>query len=222
MSSGASCFIALEGIDGAGKTAVANGLVSALISADYDAKLICRTTPSKFATATKRLMIIGDLLWNYPPDLDIEELGDQHLISLMASWFHLFEKSVIQPELIAGKIIVVDPWINKYLARFLVKKRDWALDLFAGLVMPDVTILLDVEPELAAIRKSNYRNTETNSRGSPSLSEFVNFQRQVRRKLLTLQGDDWLIIDAKPELQTNVDTILRQLKDHREFKMRVK
>ncbi|NVD73480.1 thymidylate kinase [Duganella sp. BJB1802] len=211
------CFVAVEGIDGSGKTSLAESLVSALISADYNAKLICRTTPSKFPSATERLREIGDFLWNYPSNLDIEELGDRHLISLMASWFYLFENCVIRPELASGKIVVVEPWINKYLARFLVKKQSWVLNLFADLPVPDITILLDVEPEIAGMRKSAYRNTETNSRGSTSLVQFVDFQHEVRLKLLNLSSDKWLVIDAKHELKKNVDAILQQLTNCLEY-----
>ena len=200
------CFVSVQGIDGAGKTTVARRIVEDFNRSGVSVEYVHRLSVPDSNEASERLRLIGDLLWNYPSGLKVADLGDHHLVFLMASWYHLFDKFVITPALRSGRIIITDQWVDKYLARFRVKGLDWVGGIFDSLTVPDVTLLLDVPPEVAAARKFSYRATETNA-DDCSHSQFLDFQGKVRHQLTVACKSNWQVIDANRSLESVIESV---------------
>lgn len=200
-------FVSIQGIDGAGKTSIARQIVENLNRKGTVVKYVHRLSVPDSHEAAERLHLIGSLLWNYPAGLKVAELGDRHLVFLMASWYHLFDKFVVVPALQRGRILITDHWVDKYLARFHVKDLGWAVGAFDSLTEPDLTLLLDVSPEVAAGRKFSYRATETNS-DDRSLGQFTDFQSKVRHQLMNACKSNWQVIDADGPFESVVESVL--------------
>jgi dTMP kinase len=141
---GAGKLLVLEGIDGAGTTTQARRLVAALAARGHVAHLTREPSDGP----------IGRLLRDF--------LGGQHApvdATTMALLFaadradHLARE--VEPALARGALVVSDRWYHSSLAyQGADEERDWILELNARARRPDLTILLDVEPELAAARRA--------------------------------------------------------------------
>jgi dTMP kinase len=189
-------FVCLEGIDGAGKTYLAQQLTEHLKNEGISALFLSRTVLPTYPAAAERMRAIANLLWEYTPEGRIQTLGDRHLILLMASWFDLFDRWVVQPALQHHQIVITDQGAYKYIARFHVKGHWYVDSLFESLTRPDRVLLLTVEPERAAMRKESYRPTECNSRVIGDRTAFVSFQELVADQLASLRDHTWVEIDA--------------------------
>ncbi len=205
-----SRFICIEGIDGAGKTSVAQALVKRLKNEGITAILANRNTICADTHASTRLSILANLLWEYAPETPLQDLGDHHLIHLMASWFYLFDKVVIKKELKEGHIVISDQWVYKYIARFRAKSSDLAEELFSQLTIPNEVIMLTLPPEVAGRRKSNRKWTDTDCINSAPTS-FVNFQNKVANELLKMQSSYWHTVDSEQSVELIVDEVMEIL-----------
>jgi thymidylate kinase len=157
-------FIAVEGIDAAGKSTVAAELVEHLTNAGADAVLLSRRTAPALAGGgypEQHLRSLAALIWDYPPTARTSVLGFNHWSQLLASWFHAVDEVVLGPLLAAGCHIVADSWCGKYIARFAVTVglAD-AQRPFVGLREADPVLWLDVSPQLCADRRETLRATE--------------------------------------------------------------
>lgn len=179
-------FLVIDGMDGAGKTTAARLLAESL-ARDFRSTVLGRTTRSvDDPQVTERLHVLADLLWNYPANTDVRRFGREHLISLMASWFHLFGRLVVVPALQQFEVVVVEPWYFRYIARFAAEGIDCS-GFFEGMVKPDLVCLFKIEPEEALRRKGGrIRATERGGATSDCVddsAQFVRFQNDVAAQM---------------------------------------
>jgi thymidylate kinase len=217
-------LVCFEGIDGSGKSTLAETLVLHLRSEKRDAVLVTRQSTPIDRAAAERLSLLRQMLWDYPTSCRIRHLGDRHLIALMSSWFHLFDRCVIQPELRAGRIVITDLWTNKYIARFRLKKSFQAEPYFEGLTNPDLILFLKVSPSLALARKGTPKLTETGMSDIeyPNQSDaFIRYQQKVALELESLHKSNWLVIEASEAPGEIVQHIMnsQKMKNHLNLKM---
>ena len=130
------------------------------------------------------------MLWRPQNPAELVDVGDDHLWYLFLAWLSLFDRTLVGPLVASGNLVVTDMWWPKYLARFSLKP------LFPPRVLhlvkesfrkPELTIQLDLEPEIALARKHVLKPTECGHIegfcGERSHS-FVSYQQQVRERLL--------------------------------------
>ena len=149
MSSTKGLLIAIEGIDGAGKTTLAKGIVSSLrkegIPADY--------------TMEPTRELIGNLIRSLP-----DEYRDGRIEALLyaADRIHHYEK-YIKPRLEAGIIVVVDRYIHSSIAYqgALGAPIHWIKTLNSQVKYPDLAFYIDVTVDLALSRISNSGRRKT-------------------------------------------------------------
>lgn len=109
--------------------------------------------------------------------------------------------TLIAPALNAGKVVISDRFLASSVAyqgqgRDLGSKEIRDLSLWAtGGLVPNLTVLLDLDPELAWERQNR---DETRDAPDRMEREGLDFQRKVRAQFLRLaEGDDtWLVVDA--------------------------
>ncbi|HUH53083.1 MAG TPA: dTMP kinase [Microbacteriaceae bacterium] len=188
-------FITFEGGDGAGKTTQAALLEKWLIGRGHSVVRTREPGGTDLGVKIRNILLHGD-----------ETVFDKAEALLYAADRAQHVSALVRPALSAGKIVVQDRYIDSSLAyqgagRVLETDQvrdlnEWATD---GL-WPDLTILLDLEPGLAAARRSD--------RGSDSdriEREKLDFHAAVREGFLKLAKDNLdrtLICDAKlPEDQ---------------------
>ncbi|WP_300730248.1 thymidylate kinase [Pseudomonas sp.] len=180
-------LIAFEGTDGAGKSTTARAVYDRVCGFHPRLSFIDKNRPPVTTGYTEFHMArIREILWDYPEDAPLEQLGDRHWLNLIAAWFQATDYAAIRPLMENGTSCITDGWYYKYLARFLLKDStiaDEALAVFTTIKKPDAIIFLDVDPIIAAQRKGAFRLSESGAYDGGDedrLKSFIDYQNRVR------------------------------------------
>ena len=184
-------FISFEGIDGCGKTTQAMDLAETLEMDNYDVVYV--REPGRTATGEK----IRDLLL----DKENTDIVDECELLLYEASRAQLVKEVIQPALDRHAVVICDRFYDSTYAyqagargldADLVKRAN---ELGSCGLAPDITILLDVDPELA------HKRSKFERRGQEDRieAEGLKFQESVRQGYLDLakqESDRIHVIDG--------------------------
>jgi thymidylate kinase len=196
-------LIVFEGTDGAGKSTVARATYDKVSETYSELKFIDKNRPpvpsgySEFHMARMR-----EILWDYPDDAPLEQLGDRHWLNLIAAWFQATDYAAVRPLMESGVSCIADGWYYKYLARFLLKDSSLAgeaISIFSAIRKPDAVIFLDVDPVLAAERKGAFRLSESGAYDGGDddrLKSFIKYQKRVRSSYEQCGLSSWVKIDT--------------------------
>lgn len=196
-------FIAFEGTDGAGKSTIARAAFDKILESHSRINYIDKNRPPVSSGYTEfHMSRIREVLWDYPDNAPLDQLGDKHWISLISAWFHATDHAAIRPLIDSGISCIADGWHYKYLARFLLKNRELAeeaLTIFSTIRKPDAVIFLDVDPILAAQRKGSLRLSESGAYDGGNedrLNSFIAYQNKVRSSYEQCGLANWVRIDT--------------------------
>ncbi len=158
-------FIAFEGIDGAGNTTHSRMTVEWLRSLGFDAVLT--KEPSSEGE-------IGRLIRRYLK-VELPHPAIDALLFAADRVEHVYR--VVLPALDSGKIVVCDRYVESSIAYQSAQGLEvgWVKSLNRFAPQPDLTIILDVEPETALKRKGAIASEKF---------ERIEFLSEVRRRLL--------------------------------------
>ncbi|KAJ3197116.1 hypothetical protein HK101_005856 [Irineochytrium annulatum] len=151
-------FITLEGGEGSGKTTMIGRIGSYF--EERGIPYVVTREPGGIEIAEKIRSIILDPLHT------AMDARTEALLYAAARSQHLAEK--VEPALKAGKAVICDRFVDSSLvyqgyARGLGIENVWAINRFAiGDLMPDVTLYLDIEPELGLARIDAHDGREVN------------------------------------------------------------
>jgi len=199
-------LITIEGLDGAGKTTVANALATRLAERGVEVTLL--REPGGVPAAERIRALVKD------PEARIGARAEALLYA--AARAQLVEEA-IEPMLAAGTWVLVDRFVDSSLAyqgagRGLGIGPVRDVNVFAtGGLAPDRTLLLEIEPALGRAR--------TSTRGEPvdrlELERDEFFQRiaAAYRELADQDPDRFRVIDATRSPDTVVDEALRAIED---------
>jgi dTMP kinase len=201
-------LITIEGLDGAGKTTVANALAARLAERGLEVRLL--REPGGVPAAERIRALVKD------PEARIGARAEALLYA--AARAQLVEEA-IEPLLAAGSWVLLDRFVDSSLAyqgagRGLGVGPVRDVNLFAtGGLRPDRTLLLEIEPALGRAR--------TTTRGEPvdrlELERDEFFQRiaAAYRELADQDPDRFRVIDATRSPNAVVDDALRAIEDLR-------
>ncbi|EIU6784210.1 hypothetical protein L5164_003780 [Vibrio parahaemolyticus] len=196
-------FISIEGIDGSGKSTIANELVTRLPNTVLISKDVSSFIQDSFVKG--QLNNIKKSLWDYPKDQDILKLGSYHWLLLIASWYAALGEQIEKEYLIKGINVIADGWHYKYISRFLLKSEfadDMLIELFKPILSPDKVILLDLSPHVAFDRKKAFTINPSESGAADGFDSskgdgFVTYQGLVRGNYIDLaKANCWEIIQS--------------------------
>ncbi|MBI4509372.1 MAG: dTMP kinase [Deltaproteobacteria bacterium] len=143
-------LIVLEGIDGAGTTTQAERLVLALRASGRDAHLTRQPSGGPIGR------LLRDFLLGEHAPVDPTTMA---LLFAADRADHLSRE--VEPALRRGAIVVSDRWYHSSLAyQGAETDFDWVLTINARARRPDLTVLLEVPVELAAMRRKVARRQE--------------------------------------------------------------
>jgi dTMP kinase len=186
-------FVVLEGIDGAGKTTIANMLVRELTEMGFKVTYTYEPTDSEIVNIVKTN-------FNYlrDPFIDALTFALDRLIHV---------KSKILPALEEGQIVVSDRYYYSSVAYqgAMGAPIEWVLEVNKWALRPDIAIYLDVDPEIALERKQS-----TSSR----FSEFekLELEYKVREIYLKLASMGLLVlVDASRSIEEVYDDVRRHV-----------
>ena len=185
-------FISLDGIDGGGKSTQIELLANWLISQGHRVQTHRDPGSTKLGSAVREILLHRE---------DIPLANTTEMLLYMAARAQLVAEN-IQPALLAGETIVCDRYL---LANVVYQGSAGGLDVedlwrvgkiaTAG-CMPDVTIVLDIDPEVAASRIQ---------RGQDRLEKRgVEYFQKVRKGFidqLPRCGGTTAMIDASSDIQ---------------------
>jgi len=173
----------LEGIDGSGKTTIANMLVEKLSELGYLAAYTYEPTNSE---------LIGLVLTKYG------DLRDPHVDALLFALDRLLHvKTTIKPLLEKGFVVVGDRYLYSSIAYQAAygAQLDWVMEVNKWALKPDLAIYLDVEPEIALRRKAGKQSR------FPEFEQLI-FLKKVREVYLYMVSLGLLVkIDASRRLE---------------------
>ncbi len=195
-------FITLEGPDGGGKSTQIELTTRFLQEKGYD--VVCTREPGGTLSAEKIRAIVLD------PDTPIYSLTET-LLYLAARAEHI--QGLIAPALEQGKVVICDRYsdstlVYQGLVRGLGLEKVKALnDLVVDGLTPDLTILLDAEPNRLLLRRDTRGVTDRFE------NEGLAFQEKVRDGFVTLaklEPERIKVVDAL-QGQAEVQEVIQKL-----------
>ncbi|MDR3190379.1 MAG: dTMP kinase [Lactobacillaceae bacterium] len=196
----AGTFISFEGPDGAGKTSVLNAIIDKLTPL-YGADLLLTREPG--GTNNKIAETIRDLVLSpeYP------EMDPRTEVLLFAASRRQHVVQTLQPAIAAGKLVITDRYVDSSIAYqgagreigvgAVTDVNAFAIEGF----LPDLTIYLDVRPEVGLERINTTRTDEINRLDMDALS----FHQRVSgeyHQLAKQNPERYMVINAEQPLDT--------------------
>ncbi|RMH44594.1 MAG: dTMP kinase [Deltaproteobacteria bacterium] len=177
-------LIALEGIDGAGTTTQARRLAGALATDGWPVHLTRQPSDGPIGR------LLRDLLAGAHAPVDRVTMA---LLFAADRADHLHRE--VTPALARGAVVISDRWYHSSLAyQGGADARDWVRTINRHARAPDLTIFLEVRPEVAAARRAAAGRAE-------ELYDRLDTQRQIaanyRDVLAELDGERIEIVDGE-------------------------
>jgi dTMP kinase len=199
-------FVSVEGIDGSGKSAQSERLAAALRKMEFHV-IKTKEPDGGMIGVEVRSILVADL------PVRLSHLEEMLLISA-ARANHV--TNVIRPALDDGSWVVSDRYVDSTYA-FQVHETGVPEQLFlaitsevVGDTMPDLTFVLDIEPDIAL-----HRRTARGADVSDDPSEITRDFARIRSGLLTLARREpgrCRVIDASRSEEEVADLILAEVK----------
>lgn len=192
----------MEGIDGSGKSTLA-ALVARALDPDRPAPAGKKHLAAADPGTEERAEGLRRLIWSSDESAG-DTCGAAHWILLIASWYAALSR--LRPDLRdRDTVTVMDGWYYRNIAKTLVREpldARWVESLFAPVPEPDLTVLLDVRPEVAWSRRDGFKDTEIgrwDGYDGPAREAFHAYQSVIRRELLRMAADrGWLVLAPDP------------------------
>ena len=198
---GSGYFIAFEGGEGAGKSTQEALLAQALVERG---RSVVRTREPGGTPAGEQ---IRNVLLS--PEFDGLDARAEALLFAASRGEHVAR--IIRPALGRGDVVICDRYIDSSVAyqgygRDLGVQRVRDLSLWAtGGLLPDLTVVLDVDPEVGLARFEQRDRLE---------AEPIDYHRSVRAGFLALDAaepDRYLVLDARGDQRTIAAEILARV-----------
>jgi thymidylate kinase len=201
-------IVAIEGIDGAGKSHVCKLLVNQLEARGVSGRLLERNSVKLDDEFSDRLLSnLRSIIWPGDPEPQSDPLGTHFYLYLLAAWFVALKKYV---SLMPRGVHVMDGSYFRVVAKAHLRGGldiNWLQSLFAASLQPDLVLLLDVDPAVAWKRRPSFKATELgrwDGFGTDPEEAFCMYQNAIRKVLLHFAAErGWVVIsqtaDSPPE-----------------------
>ena len=189
-------FITLEGIEGSGKTTQINNIDRFLEKKGHDCVITREPGGTKIGRKIRSIL------------LDPENKGMEPMAELLLYFSDRVQhvETVINPALSEGKTVICDRFFDATLV-YQGYERGLDLDLITGLhemtvdgLKPDITILLDLLPEIGLSRAWEQIDNGSRSGGETRFEkETLSFHEKIRAgylELARLEPKRFRVIDA--------------------------
>ena len=224
-------FVVLEGLDASGKTAV-----SKMIEKKLSKWKVYSIVKREYFEISEDIYYENDYIMNFQKKLNelawkqdadkllcympVNTLGFIH-----AAWYEMFYLKYILDAKTRYDVILVDGWWYKTFARIMVTSDyhyKCVIALAPFLPCGDVTIFLDVEPEIAwNRRKGEFNKFERGLQNdvlgyemeiSSPFRQFVSFQKKTKKNILKILPKDFIQIETShKDINQVTDVIVNKI-----------
>jgi dTMP kinase len=165
-------FIGIEGLDGSGKSTQAKLLTKKLCKEGYDAVFTAEPSKGKIGCFIRKRLFDKERM---PPSVEALLFAADRLEHVQC---------VIVPALQAGKIVISDRYVYSSLAYqgCAGLSLDWIETINANAQKPDLSIFIDVAPEIVLKRLKRKKSVMENLQTQQRVQEI--YQRYVEKGLL--------------------------------------
>jgi dTMP kinase len=185
-------LVAFEGIDGSGKSSAAQAVAEALTQLGHDIVATREPGGTEPGREIRRLLLDSD-----------HQLSPETELLLMCADRAEHMSRVIGPALAAGSIVITDRFAGStrayqgYGLGLDLTVVDAAVSIATGGIIPDLTILFDVDPAIAYARRAD-DSANINALDVRDIA----YRNRVRDgfRELARQSDCWRTIDASQPL----------------------
>jgi len=210
-------LIVFEGIDGSGKTDIAQAL--SMHFGEISVFISKKSTEAMLPFQTKFMSEVKKVLWERLSNDAIHEIDEESWLYLHMLWYHMVQEYVLVPKLKQYRYVMMDGWYYKFFARHIVnKKMDtvFAEQLVSRLLPGDRVFMLDADPEVCYKRKKGvslsecgaHRDGET----ATTKNAFCKYQRLVFDAYLYMDKEQKFIkIDTNSTVSNAISKILEVL-----------
>ncbi|MFJ5763322.1 dTMP kinase [Neobacillus sp. NPDC093182] len=191
-----SYFITLEGVEGSGKSTIINFIKDSLETSGK--KVVVTREPGGIDIAEQIRSVILD-----PKNTKMEGRTEA-LLYAAARRQHLVEKVI--PSLNEGSIVLCDRFVDSSLAyqgyaRGLGISEVFSINKFAiGDLMPDLTLYLDLDPQIGLSRIAKNKEREINRLDLEEINFHVNV-REGYEEVMKIFPERMVRIDANQEVE---------------------
>jgi thymidylate kinase len=197
-------IVALEGIDGAGKTVVGELLMRRLVAKGVRTEHFDKHR-FEFGAGwvNDRMRQLRAIIWPAEREPDQDRLGTHFYLFLLAAWFCGLRQVITPDRSKTYDVVIMDGSYYRVIAK-AHRRYDlpipWLLSLFSNALEPDCIVLLDLDPTLAWTRRAAFKATELGRWDGVLANDprqaFCQYQSDIRQTLRQLAHDrGWLVVD---------------------------
>ena len=201
-------FITTEGVEGCGKTTILNMVFKELEKRGYNVLLTREPGGVKISEQIRGIILSKD-------NTDLDNRSEALLFA--ASRRQLLIQKIL-PALKEGQIVLCDRYVDSSLAyqgggKHLGVKEVLKINEFATeKIMPDLTLLFDIDPKLGLTRINSNKDREVNRLDLEQL-DFYNRVRDTFLKLAKKYKKRYVIIDASKPVEEVYEQTLKVVLD---------
>lgn len=191
-------FIALEGIDGSGKTTLSRMVAEHLSKYEVQSvnnKLITNT----FEGGTRVMRSLAELLWPKHHTFDDHLFPPEYWLHLQVTWYSLLSSLVFEERLRDGERLLAEGWCYKFWAKMLHRgmNQEYVARIFQHVVKPDLVLFLDPPVDYVWDRKRDFKPHEMGlHQGYHPLGRdsFIQYQSELRQCFLQIASAEEFVI----------------------------
>lgn len=204
-------LVVIEGIDGSGKTTIANKLVNRSTDYYYCSR---KTILEEDGFIKEQMKKVSSLMWTDNNGEFDHFLPVDYWINLQLTWYSLLQEFIIKPNL--NKLIIVDGWYYKFWARLEAQNIDidYLKVAFKRIIKPDHVFLLSTDVKKIIDRKNDIKKYEQGSHiGLQGNEGFVAFQNITAKNLRKYaEAYNWTVINNNDDIINTVNAIDEMIK----------
>lgn len=201
-----TCVVAVEGIDGAGKSHLCGLLADRLRRRGLHVRVFDKHAAALGADfAGRRMAELRAILWPSEAEPAQDPLGTHFYLHLLASWFHGLGRLTRDASQDCD-VLLTDGSFHRVIAKAHARANldlGWLSSLFEHALQPDRVLLLDIDPILAWGRRTAFKPTEIgrwDGEVDDARSSFCAYQAKIRAVLLDFAAQKgWTTLHQESE-----------------------